>query len=170
MADRDAAVASGALPPLEAYLAAGEKRGLLWTPLRRRLLELFWREPVVWGAYGVTRRLLKESKAHANSVYRGLRSLEEVSLIAPVHLLKRYLITPDPGRTEWSALLCDRCGDATLRPMPPAMRDIHALAATHGFSVSGLVVECVGQCRRCAREEPRAPPQEPWVRARIPQS
>lgn len=163
MADRQPLLARGQDAPLpfEAYIEAGEKKGLLWTPLRRRVFEFFWRERKPLGAYDVTRRLLKEGKAHSNSIYRALRALEQAGLIVPVRLLKRYLIAPDPERADWSALICDGCGSASLRPLPPEADDIHTIAEAHGFSVRDLVVECAGRCARCTTGEPGQPVRQP---------
>jgi len=146
-----AAAARRSLPPLDVYLKAGEERGILWTALRREVLELLWREGGPWGPYGLADAMRETGHGvYPNSVYRVLNILSDAGLIVTIASSRRVQIVPDPDQRDWAVLQCMDCAGLELVPFTP-VADLARSAASHlGHATQHLVIECVGQCRSCS--------------------
>lgn len=139
--------------PLDAYLAAGARRGVAWTDLRRAVFGLMWRLGAPIGAYEIRDRLSageNRRKVHLASVYRCLRCFEGSGLVIPVLTWKRYLLSPDPAVSLWGLLLCARCERCQPIDLSHEVDELDRLARARGFSPRHHAVECAGRCRQCA--------------------
>ncbi|WP_114952144.1 Fur family transcriptional regulator [Sphingosinicella terrae] len=136
--------------PLEAYLAEGERQGMIWTRMRRAVLEGAWRAGAPVGAYDLLDRLRRESgRAHLASVYRCLQALQAAGLVVPVLSWKRFLLSPDPRVRLWGLLLCDRCQTCLTIDLTSMIAQLDRRAREQNFSPGSHAIECRGRCRTC---------------------
>lgn len=129
-----------------------EGRGLRFTALRRRVLEIVWTSHAPMGAYEILQVLQTEGRAAAPpTVYRALEFLLEHGLVHRLDSLNAFVGCANPEERHISEfLICTGCtrvaeiDDARLRA---AVEDS---AAAAGFSVRRLTIELQGLCPRCA--------------------
>ena len=146
--------------PLEAYLRAVELRKVPWSALRGAILSLLWLSGTPWGPYDIAGALSREgAKAHPNSVYRALRSLDAAGLVIPILSWNRYLISPDPEGGSWCVTLCTECRRFAVTAMDDARELLRAIARAHGFRPERTTIECLAKCEACSGgpAEPRRP-------------
>jgi Fur family zinc uptake transcriptional regulator len=150
------AIANGR-PPVEAYFAEGERRGLRWTRLRWAVLRLIWSAGEPIGAYEAAARLkVGTRRTHTTSVYRCLHRLQEVGLVIPVCSRKRFILSPDPAVSHWGMLLCRTCRDCLAVDLSDALDGLEREIRQTGFTPRAYVIECEGICRACT-EAGRSP-------------
>ena len=144
---------------IETALATAEQlckaRGLRFTALRRRVLELVWQSHRPIGAYEIL-ALLGEEKQNAAppTVYRALDFLIEAGLAHRLDSLNAFIGCPDPGRRHTGQfLICRECRTVTELDDD----ELHALvakkAAASGFTAVRQILEIEGLCKSC-RSEP----------------
>jgi Fe2+ or Zn2+ uptake regulation protein len=144
-------------PEFEAYIRAGEKRGLPWTDLRLAVLRLLWRDRQPWGPYEISKALRRDGTGpFPNSIYRALRSLRAAGLIVPVVSSKRFRISPDPACADWGVFLCSTCQGLTLTPLDDVADSLRRLATMHHFAARDVLIESRGECETCFRAAHRA--------------
>jgi Fur family zinc uptake transcriptional regulator len=147
---RVAPLVSAGRPPLDRYLTVGADRGLVWTPLRQRVLELLWKSEKPWGAYALAHELRTAGRRiYPNSVYRILPLLERAGLIVNIVSSRRVQISPDPAEYDWAVLQCSSCAAFELVPFTPQAVAIRNAADRLGYAVEQIMIECVGKCRTC---------------------
>lgn len=146
----------GAIPaeqtrlPLEAYQRAVQQRKVPWSPLRGEILSLLWRSGAAWGPYDIARALSREgARAHPNSVYRALRSLDAAGLVVPILTWNRYLLSPDPEIGSWCVILCSECRRFAVTAMDDAVERLRTLARARGFRPERATIECLARCEAC---------------------
>ncbi len=150
-AEEPGACAVQPLPPLDEYLRVGDTRDVLWSALRTQILSLLWKSRKPWGAYGIAERLSRGgSKKHPNSVYRAIRNLETARLVIPIITWSRYVISPDPGIASWGVILCSRCRNFSVVPMPDEGRWLWSIARGVGFRPKWAAMECIATCEACS--------------------
>ena len=99
-------------------LAAAEKlcadKGLRFTPLRRRVLELVWSSHKPVGAYALLDQLRDEDLGSAPpTVYRALDFLIENGLIHRIERMNAFVGCSHPGEAHRGFfLICGECGNA----------------------------------------------------------
>jgi Fur family transcriptional regulator, zinc uptake regulator len=143
-------VADERLPPLEQYLSLGQARGIAWTPLRKHVLEMLWRDGRPWGLYILADEMRKAGRCiHVKSLYRVLDTLQVAGLIVSIATSRRVQISPDPKQREWAVLQCSRCERSWLVPFAREAKALREAAAGFGYVADKLVIECVGCCRSC---------------------
>lgn len=149
-------LARTSLPPLPDYLAAGEARGLVWTKLRKQVIEFLWKDGGFWGPYALSDRMRPDGVLrYPNSLYRVFRCLEEVRLLVYIPTRKRFQISPDPSVTEWGVLNCMDCDRAALVPVDELAETVRDAASALQFSPTNVVIECEGQCSDCDSKRSR---------------
>lgn len=147
--DHDDCVAS-ALTNAEAVCRA---RGLRFTGLRRRVLELVWSSHKPAGAYEILERLNRQGKRAAPpTVYRALEFLIEADLVHRLDSLNAFVGCPDPGNSHTGQfLICRQC--RSVAELDDA--DINVLverkASDLGFTAVRQMVEIQGLCQDCSR-------------------
>ena len=86
-------------------------KGLRFTGIRRRVLELVWASHRPIGAYEILDKLNRQGrKAAPPTVYRALEFLIEAELVHRLDSLNAFIGCPDPGSSHAGQfLICRRC-------------------------------------------------------------
>jgi Fur family zinc uptake transcriptional regulator len=126
-------------------------RGLRFTPIRRRVLELVWDSHKPIGAYDILEALGQESASAAPpTVYRALDFLIEAGLVHRLDSLNAFVGCPDPAdRHAGQFLICTSCRTVTELSDPEIEQLITAKAATGGFAAMRQMLEIEGLCNVC---------------------
>ncbi|MEX0975945.1 MAG: Fur family transcriptional regulator [Woeseia sp.] len=141
---------------VETAEAVCRERGLRFTGLRRRVLELVWSSHKPAGAYDILERLSMQGKRAAPpTVYRALEFLIEADLVHRLDSLNAFVGCPDPGSAHTGQfLICRQCrsvaelDDASINSL------VEQKAADLGFTAVRQTVEIQGLCRDCG--DPRS--------------
>lgn len=134
-------------------------RGVRLTALRRRVLELVWRDHAAVKAYDLLRELDAEYGAAAKppTVYRALDFLIEQGLVHRLESLHAFVGCAVPDcRHDGQFLICDRCGGVSEVAAATVSAAIADQACDLGFRIAQQTVEVRGLCQRC-----RSLPDEP---------
>jgi Fur family transcriptional regulator, zinc uptake regulator len=139
----------------EALQAAEEncrQRGIRFTAIRRRVLELVWagHEPVK--AYDLLDILRSErSSAAPPTIYRALEFLLEEGLVHKIESLNAYVGCGKPGHSDSGQfLICSTCGEVAELDDSELVKLISKKARQIGFSIKSQVVEIMGCCAQCS--------------------
>ena len=128
-----------------------EERGVRFTPLRRRVLELIWSNHESVKAYDLLDTLKSfDPAAKPATIYRTLDFLLEQGLIHRIESLNAFVGCRQPGRRhELLLLICERCHNVDERPAPELMavaeQEIRAarfIPQHQSFEIRGLCAEC----------------------------
>jgi len=123
-----------------------------FTPLRRRVLEIVWRQHEPIGAYEILAELAKDrEKAAPPSVYRALDFLRDVGLVHRLDSLNAFLGCDHP-QTDHSEqfLVCGRCHRVAEIADSVLTRSILGRMRALGFQPGQSRVEIKAICSRCA--------------------
>ncbi len=139
---------SDALSRAEALAA---ERGLRFTPVRRRVLEILLEAHKALGAYDVLTRLSAEGFGNQPPVaYRALEFLEDQGFAHRIRRLNAFTACMHPGETHAPAfLICRVCEKVAEAPAAPVMAALTAAAAGTGFVIERSNIEAVGLCPSC---------------------
>jgi len=134
------------------------QRGVRFTPLRRRVLEIVWQSHRPVGAYDILETLHGEGRAGAPpTVYRALDFLLEQGLVHRIASLNAFVGCARPGHREpGQFLICRDCGLAAELNDSRVEDAITRSAAALGFRTHHHTVEVTGLCRHCRNGERRA--------------
>ena len=126
-------------------------RGLRFTGLRRRVLELVWGSHKPAGAYDILERLNDQGKRAAPpTVYRALDFLIEADLVHRLDSLNAYVGCPDPGNAHTGQfLICRQCRSVAELDDADINLLVERKAADLGFTAVRQTVEIQGLCRDC---------------------
>ena len=144
---------------IETALATAEQlcaaRGLRFTALRRRVLELVWQSHRPIGAYEVLDQLGEEKQnAAPPTVYRALDFLIEAGLVHRLDSLNAFIGCPDPGRRHTGQfLICRECRTVTELDDDDVDSLVAKKAAARGFTAVRQILEIEGLCKSC-RSDP----------------
>ena len=132
-------------------------RGLRFTPLRRRVLELVWHSHRPIGAYDILEALARESASAAPpTVYRALDFLIDAGLVHRLDSLNAFIGCPDPGkRHAGQFLICTCCRTVAELSDPDIEMLISRKAALGGFQAERQMLEIEGLCNVC-RSRPQS--------------
>lgn len=127
------------------------ERGLRFTAIRRRVLELVWDSHKPIGAYDILEALGRESGSAAPpTVYRALDFLIEAGLVHRLDSLNAFVGCPDPvSRHAGQFLICTQCRTVTELSDPEIERLITRKAADGGFAAVRQMLEIEGLCNVC---------------------
>ena len=145
-------------PALQSLLGHAEQvcreRGLLLTPLRRRVFEALAASSAPLGAYDLVERLGRERRIAPISVYRALDFLIEAGLIHRIATRNSYLPCHHSHAPHETTvfLVCTRCGGVDEVASPEVARGIDGTATAAGFRADHGSVEIAGECRSCRAE------------------
>ncbi len=142
--DHRACVASA----LAAADAACAERGVQFTPVRRRTLEILLEAHAAMGAYDVLARLASEGYgAKPPLAYRALGFLTDQGFAHRIERLNAFVACARPGAAHEPAfLICRGCGTVAETQAPGTMQ---APAAAAGFVIEQRVIEAEGLCPGC---------------------
>ena len=144
-----AACIVSALAAAEARAAA---RGLQFTPVRRRVLEILLESHRAMGAYDILARLSAEGLgAQPPVAYRALSFLVDQGLAHRVERLNAFVACAHPGVAHDPAFMicraCRKVAEAEAAPGGP-----FGVGAAGGFRIEQTVVEAEGLCPACQVE------------------
>jgi len=128
-------------------------RGLRFTRLRRRVLELIWDSHKPVGAYDILESLNRSGKRAAPpTVYRALGFLIEADLVHRLNSLNAFIGCADPQHSHSGQfLICRECMSVAELDDSDISALVLAKAAGLGFSAVEQVLEIQGLCRDCSR-------------------
>jgi Fur family zinc uptake transcriptional regulator len=142
---------------IEDAVSAAEKlcatKGLRFTPLRRRVLELVWSGHKPVGAYALLDQLRDEDLGSAPpTIYRALDFLIEHGLIHRIERMNAFIGCSHPGEAHRGFfLICGECGNAEELESTAVADSITASAGRRGFAARDMTLEVTGTCADCRR-------------------
>jgi Fur family transcriptional regulator, zinc uptake regulator len=127
-----------------------EERGLRFTELRRRVLELVWENHGSAKAYDLLEKLGGEYSAKPPTVYRALDFLQENGLVHKINSLNAYVGCSHPlQHKDCFFLICSQCDEVAECCGSPVAKALRKMAAGEGFAPSQTTLEIEGQCSDC---------------------
>lgn len=132
---------------LERAEALCQRRGVRFTPLRRRVLELIWQDHRAVKAYDLLAHLAPPRKPI--TVYRALDFLAEQGLIHRLATLNAFVGCSLPQPHRAILFVCHLCHGVEERPAEEALTALHDEAKRCRFTPVSEVVEVLGLCRCC---------------------
>ena len=142
---------------VEDALAAADRlcteKGLRFTPLRRRVLELVWSSHKPVGAYALLDQLRDENLGSAPpTIYRALDFLIEHGLLHRIERMNAFIGCSHPGETHRGFfLICADCGNAQELESAAVADTITASAGRRGFTARDMTLEVTGVCADCGK-------------------
>ena len=129
-------------------------RGVRFTRLRRRVLEIVWRSHKPLGAYAILDILSRDGRAAAPpTVYRALDFLLEQGLVHRIASLNAFVGCSRPGHDgAGQFLICRECGEAAELDDQAIRLAIRRSAADHGFHALRQTIEVTGVCPNCRND------------------
>ena len=140
---------------IEDAVAAAERlcseKGLRFTPLRRRVLELVWSSHKPVGAYALLDELRNEDLGSAPpTVYRALDFLMEQGFVHKIESQNAFVACLDLDHAHRSQfILCTECGKSVELLDDSLSTSLDRRAAELGFAVTQQIVEIRGICPDC---------------------
>ncbi|NNF70774.1 MAG: transcriptional repressor [Rhodobacteraceae bacterium] len=136
--------------------AVARDKGLRFTPVRRRALEILLEEHRAMGAYDVLERLSADGfGAQPPVAYRALEFLVEHGFAHRIRRLNAFTACAHPGDAHAPAFfICESCDSVAEAPAEPVLTALRKEAAHIGFTVSRMNIEAVGTCPACAAGSP----------------
>ncbi|MEX0284012.1 MAG: Fur family transcriptional regulator [Paracoccaceae bacterium] len=127
------------------------EKGLRFTPVRRRVLELLLAEHRAMGAYDILEVLSAEGLGSQPPVaYRALEFLVKNGLAHRVEGLNAYAACAHLGTSHAPAfLICRSCQLVAEVNGDELSAALETEAAKSGFRIERVAVELVGQCPSC---------------------
>lgn len=144
---------------LAAADALARRRGLRFTALRRRVLEIILASHRPMGAYDILERLGREAarKPAPPTVYRALDFLLQAGFVHRIDTLNAYAACFAPERKHRTHfLLCKRCGCVAEIEHGALDSALARAAADAGFAVEHETVEIAGLCAACTANPPKS--------------
>ena len=125
------------------------ERGVQFTPVRQRSLEILLETHAAMGAYDVLERLSAEGLGSKPPVaYRALSFLVDQGFVHRIERLNAFIACAHPGAAHDPAfMICRACG--TVAEAQSAGSSLGASAALSGFQIEQTVIEAEGLCPSC---------------------
>lgn len=121
-----------------------------FTAIRRRVLELVWRQHKPIGAYEVLELLQRDARTAPPTVYRALDFLQTLGLVHRIASLNAYVGCAAPGKPhDGQFLICESCNSLAELDVPTITCAIEESAASSGFEPRRHTVEIMGLCPNC---------------------
>lgn len=126
-------------------------RGVRFTPIRRRVLELIARHGGGLKAYDLLDQLSTEhAAARPPTVYRALEFLIEQGLVHRIESQNAYVACACPEHAHgFQLLICRHCGHVEELHLDEISDQLAGLAQRQGFKVERQTIELLGLCQRC---------------------
>jgi Fur family zinc uptake transcriptional regulator len=131
-------------------------RGLQFTPVRRRALEVLLEEHRALGAYEVLDRLREGGFGSQPPVaYRALDFLVGHGFAHRVERLNAFIACGRPGERHAPCfLICTACDTVVEAPGRAATAAVREAGAESGFAVERVAIEALGLCAACQQAQP----------------
>jgi Fur family zinc uptake transcriptional regulator len=121
-----------------------------FTDLRRKILELVWRQHKPVGAYELLELLQEKGRAAPPTVYRTLDFLQELGLVHRLASLNAYVGCTVPGEPhDGQFLICESCQSLAEMDVSSITNAIEESARESGFSPHRHTIEIMGLCPSC---------------------
>jgi Fur family transcriptional regulator, zinc uptake regulator len=124
-----------------------------FTPLRKHVFEIVWRQHKPIGAYEILAELARDrEKAAPPTVYRALEFLQEAGLVHRLDTLNAFLGCDRP-EDEHAAqfLVCGQCRRVTEIEDSLLNRALQERGRALGFRLQASAVEIKAICTECAK-------------------
>ena len=143
------------------------RKGIRFTRIRRRVLELIWAEHRPLSAYALLQQLRREKQnAEPPTVYRALDFLVENCLVHKIESLNAFIGCSHPqhqssgrnngrndgkngGRHIGQFLICSDCRQVAEISDAKLQRVIDATASRAGLQAMHHTIEITGRCSQC---------------------
>jgi Fur family zinc uptake transcriptional regulator len=137
---------------VEAAEQVCESKNIRLTPLRRRVLEIIWRQHDPIGAYEILAEIAKDrDKAAPPTVYRALEFLRSAGLVHRVDSLNAFLGCDRPHAAHAGQfLVCEHCRKVTEIDDPALTAGLARRARELGYVIEDSAVEIKARCADCA--------------------
>lgn len=131
-----------------------ESRGKRLTPIRQQVLRLMLEESRSLKAYELLDAMLAiHPKSKPPTVYRALEFLEEEGLIHRLDAVNAWTACHDVNSHHHDLLVvCTQCGKVVEISAPEISRQLKALIAKTGFSLSSNETELRATCAQCQKK------------------
>ena len=129
-----------------------QKKKVKFTKLRRRVLELIWKEHKPCKAYDLLKDLQKEdSSAKPITIYRALDFLQEHGLVHRVNSLNAYVGCAHPEQTDPTFLLvCSQCNTVEESKGENYRIFFNKVLDDKKFQCTNKTFEIEGSCKHCS--------------------
>ncbi|MDE4134825.1 Fur family transcriptional regulator [Phaeobacter sp. QD34_3] len=130
-------------------------RGLQFTPVRRRVLEILLQEHRALGAYEILDRLREEGLGSQPPVaYRALDFLVKNRFAHKIERLNAFIACTHPGDKHAPIfMICRICNAVAEVHTDPTQGQLGDAARAAGFVIERTVVEAEGICPKCQKAE-----------------
>jgi len=126
------------------------ERGLRFTDLRRRVLELIWENHGSAKAYDLMEKLGGDYSAKPPTVYRTLDFLLENGLVHKINSLNAFVGCGHPlQHKDCFFLICSSCDEVEECCASPVADALRQMADARGFVPLQTTLEIEGTCRNC---------------------
>ncbi|GGX78980.1 transcriptional repressor [Litchfieldella qijiaojingensis] len=128
-----------------------QQRGVRFTPIRRRVLEMIAANQGGLKAYDLLDQLATEhASARPPTVYRALDFLIEQGLVHRIESLNAYVACPCPEHAHgFQLLICRHCGRVEELHLDDVNAQLTQRARDLGFRVERQTIELLGGCDSC---------------------
>jgi len=128
-----------------------KNKGLRFTKIRRKVLQLICSSHKPLGAYDILDCLRKEGiKAEPPTVYRALGFLIEAELAHRLDTLNAFIGCVNPETShQGQFLICRDCKSVSEMNDNEIIELINSKAINNGFSATQQMLEIEGQCNQC---------------------
>jgi Fur family zinc uptake transcriptional regulator len=127
------------------------EKGLKFTPVRRRALEILLREHRAIGAYDLLGHLAKDGLGSQPPVaYRALDFLVKAGFAHKIEALNAYIACMHSGEAHAPVfLICSKCNAVAETETTAAGDTLGDAARAAGFQIERTVLEAQGLCPEC---------------------
>lgn len=136
---------------IEVAEARCQEKGLRFTPLRRKALEILLQEHRALGAYEVLDRLRDAGFGSQPPIaYRALEFLVPNGFAHKIERLNAFIACAHPGAHHSPAfMICRICHSVAEAPFAPVRRALEEAVCASGFQIERTVIEAEGICPAC---------------------
>jgi Fur family zinc uptake transcriptional regulator len=126
-------------------------KGLRFTEIRRKILEMIWASHAPSKAYDILDKLQNHiSAARPTTVYRSLDFLLENGLIHKLSSLSAYIGCTHPLKHKnCYFLICSDCGEIKECCDSKLTNSIQLASKQNNFKTKQITVEIIGTCQNC---------------------
>ena len=129
-----------------------QEKGLNFTPVRRKVLEILLQKNTAIGAYEIL-DLLREAgfKNQPPVAYRALEFLVQNGFAHKIEQLNSFIGCMHPGKDHSPAfMICRNCDSVSEEEALTRNFSVSQIASKAGFTVEKAVIEARGLCNSCA--------------------
>jgi Fur family zinc uptake transcriptional regulator len=126
-------------------------KGLRFTTIRRKILEMIWSSHSPAKAYDILEKLQKQvSAARPTTVYRSLDFLQDNGLVHKLNTLSAYVGCSHPLEHKYCYfLICNECGQIKECCDSKLTDAIQLSSNQNKFKLNQITLEIQGSCQLC---------------------